>query len=186
MTRAESDRTVNAVLYFAGHTANCTGYKLFKLLYLLDVESFQATGRRVTGLRYGAYTPGPCPFELKHVLEEMPQAFSSRLKVEKYELNGKKRQVFFASGAVAFSGDHFSRRQMAMMTGLADRFRDVLREEIDVSAFDNGAYSKALKRGREQEVRFEETVSDNDPHRDDILAISADAAARRHYLQLAA
>ena len=187
MTRAERERTTNAVLYFVERTVDCTERKLFSLLYLLDVSCFQETGQVVTGLSYSAAKSGPCPHVLQHALEAMPPEFGSRLIRETSLAHNTQRQVFRSTGKVPFDSDSFTTRHLEFMAIWTDKFRNARGREIDVSRYDNGAWQQARGRGIEQEIRFEETVSADSPNRRDVLAIAAGVARRRtHLAKLAA
>ena len=187
MTRAERERTTNAVLYFVESTTDCTQRKLFSLLYLLDISCFQQTGQTVTGLAYSAMKAGPCPHVLQHALEAMPHELKSRIRRETSYAHDTQRQVFRSTREVPFDSDSFTGRHIELMTRWAQEFKDARGRDIDVSKFDNGAWQEARSRGIEQEIRFEEAVSADDPNRHDVLAIAAGVARRRvHLAKLAA
>ena len=186
MTRAERERTNNAALYFMSKTHECTERKLFSLLYLLDVLSFQKSGQRVTGLSYVAQKSGPTSYYLKGMLEDRHSVLAQLVRRETVHTRETPRQVFVANDADAFSDDWFVPAHVDLMAELARRFFDARGREINVSYVDNGAYDRARLRGSEEIIRFEETVSDRDPHRAEILAVAADARARRGYMQQAA
>jgi hypothetical protein len=186
MTRAERERTNNAALYFMSMTHECTERKLFILLYLLDVMAFQKSGQRVTGLSYVAQKSGPTPYYLKGMLEERHSALAQMVRRETVYTQEHPRQVFLINDGTAFSDDWFVPDQMKLVAELAHRFHNVRSRDIDVSDFDNGAFIKARERGSEEFIRFEETVSEQDPHRAELLSIAAEARARRGYMQQAA
>jgi hypothetical protein len=183
MTRAERERTSNAALYFMLKTHECTERKLFSLLYLLDVQSFQQSGQRVTGLSYVAQSAGPTPYFLKGMLEERHSALAQLVRRETVHTRETPRQVFRVIEADAFSDDWFVPDHLQLMAKLAHRFHDARGRDIHVSDVDSGAYTNARTRGSEEFIRFEETVSEQDPHRAEILAIAANARARRGYMQ---
>ena len=60
----EREKLIQAINFFATHTKRCGKVKLFKLLYFLDFEPFQPTGRSVTGQDYSAWPMGPVPVAL--------------------------------------------------------------------------------------------------------------------------
>ncbi len=186
MTRAERERTTNAALYFMSKTHECTERKLFILLYLLDVMSFQRSGQRVTGLSYVAQKSGPTPYYLKGMLEERHSSLAQMVRRETVYTQEHPRQVFLVEDSNAFSDDWFVPDQLATVAELAHRFYAVRSRDIDVSDFDNGAFIRARNRGSEEFIRFEETVSEQDPHRAELLSIAAEARARRGYMQQAA
>lgn len=186
MTRVERERTNNAALYFMSMTHECTERKLFILLYLLDVTAFQKSGQRVTGLSYVAQKSGPTSYYLKGMLEERHSALAQMVRRETVYTQEHPRQVFLVNDAGSFSDDWYVPDQLALMVELAHRFHNVRSRDIDVSDFDNGAFTRARERGSEEFIRFEETVSEQDPHRAELLSVAAEARARRGYMQQAA
>jgi hypothetical protein len=186
MTRAERERTNNAALYFMSKTHECTERKLFFLLYLLDVCAFQKSGQRVTGLSYVAQKSGPTPYYLKGMLEDKHSALAQVVRRETVNTREHPRQIFIVDDPDAFSDDWFVPDHLDLMAELARRLCDLRSRDIDVSKYDNGAFTRARDRGSEEFIRFEETVSEQDPHRAELLSIAAEARARRGYMQQAA
>ena len=186
MTRTERERTNNAAVYFMSKTHECTERKLFSLLYLLEVLSFQRSGQRVTGLSYVAQKSGPTPYYLKGMLEDRHSELAQSIRRETVYTRETPRQIFTVTDPATFSDDWFVPIHVHFMADLAQRYFGARGREIHVADTDNGAYALARSRGSEEVIRFEETVNEQDPHRAEILAIAADARARRGYLQHAA
>lgn len=164
------------MLFFAQHTSKCVAKKLFKLLYLLDVESFRLAGRTVTGLEYSAYTPGPVPHELAHQLEYVSEDIARYVRTVPIAAEGgKQRQEVLPAPGAEFDDSMFTPRQLSTMYSLAARYSDAELEAVDVSDHDCGAYRAAFARGREEEIHWEDTLMPTDPLRGEKLA-----AAERH------
>ena len=182
MTRVERERMLGAVLFFARSTGGCTGHKLFRLLYLLDVLHVQQTGTAVTGLTYSAYTPGPVAVELSSVLEEPPPDLALLIYSQHEDVEEKRRHRVFARPEVAWDDGPFTPRQLRIMDALMLRYRDIRAEAIDVSDYDNGAWQRTLKRGRLEVIDLRESIGADDEYREEKIRIAGDRARRIQYL----
>jgi uncharacterized phage-associated protein len=114
-----SQKLINAIIYFVTHTKSCGKIKLFKLLYFLDFEHYSRTGRSVTGLDYFAWPKGPVPTklfnELKNPCEDFNQAF---------EISVKSNGMLSIKPLSEFSADYFSKRELRLLEQLANEFKN--------------------------------------------------------------
>ena len=184
MTRVEIERMLNAVTYFAQRTTELTARKLFKLLYLLDVEMLQSSGRTITGLMYAAYTPGPSAPQLSHALESPPADLASRIKIKREERNDEKvRHVITPTSKAVFDELAFTPRQLLVLKELAVRFEKIQPTTDEITAIDNGAWRSALTRGRETKIDLMEALSAEDQYRDAKIAEATTYARRAAHLR---
>lgn len=125
----ERDKLINAIIFFAKNTRCLGKTKLCKLLYFLDFEHFKETGRSVTGLDYSAWKMGPVPVALYEEVE-MPEPDMA----EKIEFKEKPTQrgspMLIVKPLAEFDQSHFTRRELRILRGLADEFRDAKAEEM--------------------------------------------------------
>lgn len=73
---------------------------LIKLLYLIDVEYYRATGHELTGIDWIFYKYGPYAFELEEALSAA--GISEDVGKKDFSLEGKHGTAFRSSGPVAF------------------------------------------------------------------------------------
>ncbi|HZI17830.1 MAG TPA: Panacea domain-containing protein [Pyrinomonadaceae bacterium] len=117
----QREKLLNAIVYFSENTSLCGIVKLFKLLYFLDFEHYQQTGRSVTGLDYYAWKMGPVPEEL---YEEMPLPepdLAEKVKVTPVKTRFDN-PMFLIEPKSKFDPSHFTRRELALLHSLADRY----------------------------------------------------------------
>lgn len=185
MTRAERERMLQAGFYFAHETQDCTAKKMFKLLYLLDVLHFQATGRSVTGMQYTAHTIGPSPDDFAAELRSPKPDMASLLKVETVVEGDKMRHLIRPAVGRAERQDLevFSGRQLDLLKRVSERYRDLPYEQIDVSLVDNGAWASAFTVGKGHPIELGESIADGDVTRDYKLGVAADYEVRSSYLR---
>jgi uncharacterized phage-associated protein len=118
----DREKLIQAIIYFVTHTRKCGKVKLFKLLYFLDFEHYKITGRSVTGLAYYAWPMGPVPVSLHNELEDPTDELTSNVRVEEISIrNGTQTMTVFRP-EVAFSREHFSRREIELMESLASEY----------------------------------------------------------------
>jgi len=117
----QREKLLNAIVYFSENTALCGIIKLFKLLYFLDFEHYKQTGRSVTGLEYYAWKMGPVPVDL---YEEMPVPepdLAERVKVTPIQTSFEN-PMFLIEPKVKFDPSHFTRRELAILKNLIQRY----------------------------------------------------------------
>ena len=128
---ANHDRAklINAIVYFSQHTRKCGMTKLFKLLYFLDFEHYKKTGRSVTGLRYFAWRMGPVPVSLKNELNQPNADISERVVIRDVRTRFEQSMRLIEPKA-PFEPSHFSKREMRLLEGLANEYRDSTADEM--------------------------------------------------------
>jgi uncharacterized phage-associated protein len=119
-------KAIHAIIFFTRNTSVCFKKKLFKLLYLLDSEHFQKTGRSVTEFEYAAFPMGPVPV----VLHEQMVAGKGEL-IENFSIireylgtndEGSDIEGISLEGKIEFEPKYFSDRQLELLNNLCDRF----------------------------------------------------------------
>jgi hypothetical protein len=174
------------VVFFASAVSDCQAKKLFKLLYLLDVRHFQATGRTATGCEYAAGDFGPYPYLLAHEIRELLSPdLADRIEVE--QVNGSPpRHIVRARSAIAFDDLQFSRRQLALIREILDRYGPLALEQINVGEVDNGAWARALGCRKHETINMEDGVPAHDPNCDALIEQSREYRGRAAALRRAA
>lgn len=131
--RAEyhKEKIVNVITYFVNHTAGCNKKKLFKLLFLLDFEHFEQTGRSVTGFDYFAWDMGPVPAELHETIEAPDAKFLENFIIERTPMPNGYKDAISLKSKNEFNEKYFSRRELGLMADIADRFHDATGKELE-------------------------------------------------------
>lgn len=166
----EREKLINAIIYFAQHTKHLGKIKLFKLLYLLDFEHFRMTGRGVTGLDYHAWKYGPVPVALNQEWEELEADLAAAITIQPEQIIDYVRETIVPQAM--FDDSYFSRRELRIMDGLANQYRDELSHKmIDVTHAENGAWAKVWNFGQgfDQRIAYTLAIADDAPHREAIL-----------------
>jgi uncharacterized phage-associated protein len=166
----EREKLVNAIIFFARNTQYLGKIKLFKLLYLLDFAHFGTTGRSVTGLEYHAWKFGPVPVSLYQEWDEPEADLAGAICIKPVQVFDYVRETVFPQAE--FDDSHFSKRELRIMTELADRYRDVYSPEmIDVTHAENGAWAKVWSGGAgfDKPIPYTLAIAEGDPNRAVIL-----------------
>src|SRR3990170_4026398 len=71
MNNIYREKLLQAILFFATNVHYPSKVKIFKLLFFLDFEHFNETGKSVTNLKYYAFPFGPVPGDLHDEIEEL-------------------------------------------------------------------------------------------------------------------
>lgn len=155
----EREKLINAILYFAKNTRFLGKTKLCKLLYFLDFEHFKETGRSVTGLDYFAWKMGPVPVKL---YEEMDMPGSDM--AEKVEFAEKPtrsgRPMLVVKPIAGFDDSHFSKRELRILKGLAEEFRDTQAEDmIETTHLENQPWHKIYVEEGQRQQRIPYTLA---------------------------
>lgn len=152
----EREKTINAIIFFAKSTRFLGKTKLCKLLYFLDFEHFKETGRSVTGMDYYAWKMGPVPVDLYEEVD-MPEPDLAD-KVEFSETPTRNGTMLVVKPVAEFDGSHFSKREMRIMQGLSEEFRDTRADDmIEATHLENQPWHKIyVEEGkRQQQIPYE-------------------------------
>jgi uncharacterized phage-associated protein len=176
MTKAQRQRLINAIFYFSRETKFAGQTKLLKLLYLLDFEHFQLTGRSVTGLEYQAWKLGPVPSEFR---TEWKSGFSEDLArlihLRPEPTSQKVRETVVPNDGASFDESYFTPRQIGLMSELAARYRNAYAQDmVTVTHVKNGPWDKTWRdsAGQNQIISYEHALPDDCNDRDEILKSS--------------
>lgn len=179
MTTLNRNRLLNAVVFFAENVRYCGKIKLFKLLYLLDFEHFQQTGKSVTGVEYQAWKFGPVPIELMEKWESMDEDLSGLIHIEAEKIVDYTRQSVVVNPGIEFQEDDFTPRQLRIMNELVTRFRETYSDKmIDVTHAQNGAWDKVWQggNGAYKVIPYELAVREDAPDREAVLSVAHEQA----------
>ncbi|AEM49036.1 hypothetical protein Acife_2962 [Acidithiobacillus ferrivorans SS3] len=182
----QRQKLINAIIYFAQNTAQCGKIKLFKLLYLMDFQHFQETGKTITGLEYQAWKFGPVPVKVMEEWESPDPDLSNAIHIEVEPVYDYDRQSVKVNEGVGFDDSEFTPRQLRIMQSLSEQYRDTFSPKmIDVTHAQNGAWDKVWQRGEGafKPIPYELAIPEGDPHRDDLLEIHAEQMMRTAALQ---
>lgn len=166
----EREKLINAIIYFARHAKYLGKIKLFKLLYLLDFEHFRQTGQSVTGLTYSAWKYGPVPVTLAQEWDELESDLAAAIAIRPEQVIDYERKAVVP--LAEFDDSHFSKRELRIMSELAEKYRDVYSHKlIDVTHAENGAWAKVWNDGKgfNQCISYDLAIADDEPYRDAIL-----------------
>lgn len=172
------EKFIQAILYFAHHTAALGKVKLFKLLYLLDFEHFQQTGRNVTGMEYRAWKMGPVPAGLVQQWDALDDDLAAAIRIVPEQVIDYWREKVVP--LQPFNGEHFSKRELRLLERFANEYRDTLAEKmIDVTHAENGAWATiwADGAGNDQAIPYDLALAEDAPNRDVILQAAAEYRA---------
>lgn len=125
----EQEKAYNAIKYFSQHTSMCGKKKLFKLLYALDFEHFAKTGRSVTGYTYVAWEMGPVPVELDREIKNEDSDLLANFELHSDSAGPYERLSF--EPKTEFDSKVFSKRELAMLKDIADRFAQSTSKEME-------------------------------------------------------
>lgn len=171
----EREKLINAAVFFAQNTKYCGKIKLIKLLYLLDFEHFRQTGHSVTGMDYVAWKMGPVPLSLYAEWDDLEDDFANAVEIVPERVIDYVREKVQAKKD--FDDSHFTRRELALMATLAERFRDDFSKlMVNVTHAERGPWAKIWDDGRGEQLRIPYTlaVNDNDPNRDAVLEAASE------------
>lgn len=174
----DREKLINSIVFFAKNTNYLGKIKLFKLLYLLDFEHFRATGRSVTGMEYRAWKNGPVPTELVQQWDALDDDLAAAFEIRQELVINFVRDNVVAK--VPFLPDHFTKRELRLMQGLADQYRDTMSTDIiDVTHAENGAWDTVWNKGQgmNNPIPYELSIPADDPHREAVLESAAEYKA---------
>jgi uncharacterized phage-associated protein len=172
MLRApERPKLINAIVFFARNTRHCGKVKLFKLLYLLDFSHFRETGRSVTGLDYLAWKMGPVPLDVVQEWDQPEADLNAAVEIVPEKVIDHTRLL--VRPKVEFDDSPFSKRELRIMTELAERYRDDLSQQmVNATHLEHGPWNTIWDNGRGNNARipYSLAIPDDDPNREAILA----------------
>lgn len=183
----ERQKLINAIVFFATNTEYCGKVKLFKLLYLLDFTHFRETGRSVTGLEYRAWKLGPVPLDLVQEWEQLEPDLAEAVDIVPERVIDYIRERVVPKAH--FDDSSFTRRELRLMTELAERFRDEQTKPlINFTHVGRGPWDKIWDsgRGNNERIPYALALADDDPDREAILLAAREfegmiaANSRRH------
>ncbi|MEF8720208.1 MAG: Panacea domain-containing protein [Candidatus Accumulibacter necessarius] len=151
----EREKMINAVIYFAKNTRFMGKIKLCKLLYFLDFEHFKDTGRSVTGMDYFAWRMGPVPVDLYEEVDMPEPDLAERVEfIEKPTRNGT---MLVVRPLADFDDSHFTKRELRIMQGLAEEFRDMRADDmIEATHLENQPWHRIYveEQKRQQKIPY--------------------------------
>lgn len=184
----QRQKLINAIIYFAQNTAHCGKIKLFKLLYLLDFQHFQETGKSVTGFDYQAWKFGPVPVKLMEEWESFGEDLLNAVHIESEKVYDFERQSVKVNPGISFDESEFTPRQLRIMKSLSEAYKDTFSPVmIDVTHAQNGAWDKVWQNGKGafDPIPYDLAVPEDDPDRSIILEIHAEQMMRLSALKAA-
>jgi Uncharacterized phage-associated protein len=184
----QRQKLINAIIYFAQNTAHCGKIKLFKLLYLLDFQHFQETGKSVTGFDYQAWKFGPVPVKLMEEWESFGEDLLNAVHIESEKVYDFERQSVKVNPGISFDESGFTPRQLRIMKSLSEAYKDTFSPAmIDVTHAQNGAWDKVWQNGKGafDPIPYDLAVAEDDPDRSIILEIHAEQMMRLSALKAA-
>ncbi len=148
------EKEINAIIFFIKNTKHCGKTKLFKLLYFLDFIHFKQTAKSVTGLIYNAWQWGPVPADLFNELETPRADLQEYLFIPK-TAPSEFFQIRIRKG-VKFEPKYFSKRELRIMTQIADIFYEAYAEDMtNVTHLPNDPWYITMKsKGERAEIDY--------------------------------
>jgi uncharacterized phage-associated protein len=126
----QKEKTFHAITYFLTHTENCYKKKLYKLLFLLDFDAFEDSGRGVTHYDYFAWKMGPVPTELHEAIENHDGDLYSRFKITSERLSEDIEALRFET-EVPFEPRYFSDRELEILERLSETWKYSTANELE-------------------------------------------------------
>ena len=125
------EKAFHVITYFVNHTATCHKKKLYKLLFLLDFEHFEQTGRSVTGYDYFAWDMGPVPPELHEKIESPDKFFLENFDIENVPMSDGYNDAICLKDKKPFEEKYFSKRELNLLKEISDRWQDATGKELE-------------------------------------------------------
>ena len=124
------EKTYHAITYFLHNTRNCYKKKLYKLLFLLDFEFYEISGRPVTHLDYFAWKMGPVPSELQVSIDNGDDDLISYFEIRTEHL-GEGYEATALHNRADFDARYFSVKEFEIMKRLADTWADATAKDLE-------------------------------------------------------
>ncbi len=174
----EQEKAFNAIKYFYFHTMGCDKLKLFKLLFFLDFEHYEKTGRTVTGFSYRAWDHGPVPIELWRDIKYNPEVLEKDFTIT---AGSNGYNAVCLEPKTEFDGSKFSRREMRLLADISDRFQMMTANEMEQFTHREGTpWDRVfnMEDRRNGEIPFEYQLEDlDDETREVVLELAKDRNA---------
>jgi len=157
----DREKLIQSIIFFVQNTKNCGKVKLFKLLYFLDFEHFRDTGRSVTGLTYSAWPMGPVPVDLFAEIETPQPDLAEALHFKETPIRGGRQTMLTVTPQIQFSDRHFTKRELAHMKRLADRYKASLSDDmVEATHLENLPWDKVYSQpgGHQKPIPYELAV----------------------------
>ncbi|MGI9107673.1 MAG: type II toxin-antitoxin system antitoxin SocA domain-containing protein [Pyrinomonadaceae bacterium] len=122
IVKHHKEKAYNAITYFLDHTILCNKKKIYKLLFLLDFEHFNQTGRNVTGYDYFAWKMGPVPTQLHEAIGSRDDELLEYFDIVEEEGSKHGFDATSLSHKQPFESKYFSKREFALLESLVERF----------------------------------------------------------------
>jgi len=168
-------KMIHAIIYFAQNTRHCGKTKLHKLLYLLDFEHFQKTGRGVTGLDYFAWKMDPVPVALQNELNDPQEDFQTAIGLACEQVIDLPRLKF--EPKCEFDPSLFSKREQNQMRIIAEQYKNHAANEMaEVTHGENHAWAKIWRNGEgyNEKTPYEVALSDDEEEFHRITGLAAE------------
>ena len=172
------ERLINAIAYFAKNVKFARKVKIFKLLFLLDFQHFEATGLPVTDSEYSAWDFGPVPVELFEEIKEgaIPPDLARLVRIiQNQPEGGKKSFEFKVLDKAKIDLSVFTPRQMKIMENLVFIYKDIPGTDMsEISHLPNSPWDKTRKtKGMYHRIDYLLAIDSKSP-------ISAEIAQERY------
>jgi len=112
----------SVILFFANKVRNDTlgKVKMMKLLYFLDFDFFEKTGKSVTEDRYIRLPLGPVPEKAEEIITEMESEGS--IKIEKVKMSNHMSDKQLITPLKPIILKHFSNEELEMLETIAQKW----------------------------------------------------------------
>lgn len=177
----DREKLIQAIIFFIQKTRHCGKVKLFKLLYFLDFEHYRDTGRSVTGLAYSAWPMGPVPVDLFAEIESPEPDMAEALRFEETPIRNGRQTMLTVTPQIAFSDRYFTKRELGLMTRLAEEYQTALAEDmVEATHLENLPWDKVYNQpgGHQKPIPYELAIRSQEA--EEILRI---ASERRELLE---
>lgn len=156
------EKAYNAITFFVNNTSTCNKKKLYKLLYILDFEHFEQTGRSVTGFDYFAWKMGPVPTELHEAIEYEDPELREYFEIENVPMPTGYFDAVCLKNKVEFDEKLFSQRELKLMKSVAERFYDSSGKDLEDFTHRKGSPWFRVweeEQNRQKEIPYEYALS---------------------------
>ena len=149
MIDRKKEKLIHTMAFFIKKTKKCYKLKLFKLLYFLDFEHFQKTGKSVTGLEYFAWPMGPVPNSLYDELKKPKdlKKFFNLIPQSYFEPESNSEKIIRIIPKVNFDKSLFSKREMEIINKLVNLYKETQSKDMtEISHNRNGPWYRVFQK----------------------------------------